>query len=83
MGFRQEWEEQARKEGLEQGLERGLEQGLEKGRAGIVLKLLALRFGDLDEASVQRIRSASAESLDVVAERILTAHSLEEALADL
>ena len=54
-----------------------------EGRAEIILKQLALRFGPLPEAAQTRVRSAQDAQLDTVAERILTAQSREEALAPL
>jgi hypothetical protein len=56
-------------------------QALAQGRAEIVLKQLSLRFGPLPEAATQRIQSASIAELDVLAERVLTAGTLYEALA--
>ena len=54
-----------------------------QGRAEMILKLLALRFGPLPEAAQTRVRCAQAAQLDIVAERILTAQSREEVLAPL
>jgi Domain of unknown function (DUF4351) len=51
-----------------------------QGKAAIILKLLATRFGALSAAVETRIREANSEELDGVAERILTAQTLEEAL---
>jgi hypothetical protein len=53
------------------------------GRMEIILKLLALRFGPLTEAAQTRVRGAKDAQLDAVAERILTAQTLEEALGPL
>jgi Domain of unknown function (DUF4351) len=58
-------------------------QGKAEGRAEIVLQQLALRFGPLTEAAQARISSAQAAHLDAVAERLLTAQTLEEALGPL
>ena len=58
-------------------------QGKAEGRMELVLKLLALRFGPLTEAAQARIRSAQDAHLDAVAERFLTARTLEEALSPL
>jgi Domain of unknown function (DUF4351) len=54
-----------------------------KGRVEIVLKQLTLRFGPLSEAVKTRIRGAPDAHLDAVAERVLSAQTLEEALAPL
>jgi hypothetical protein len=56
-------------------------QGLAQGHAESLLKLLSLRFGPLPEAATQRIQSASIAELDGLAERMLSAETLDEALA--
>ncbi|MDE0459673.1 MAG: Rpn family recombination-promoting nuclease/putative transposase [Chromatiales bacterium] len=87
------WIEQGRAEGIEQGLARGIEKGLADGRAegreegraegqaGIVLRLLELRFGVLPDAVRDRVRGASAAELEAWAEAVLVAASLDEVLA--
>jgi hypothetical protein len=47
----------------------------------MVLHLLAARFGQLDEATKARIAATSSAELDVIAERLLTAQTLQEALS--
>jgi hypothetical protein len=59
---------------------RYIAKGRAEGRAELVLKLLALRFGPLREEVVARVRAASVEELDTFAERVLTATSLDEVL---
>lgn len=54
-----------------------------KGRAELVIKLLALRFGLLTETVQRSIRCAQRDKVDAVAERMLTANTLEEALRPL
>jgi predicted transposase YdaD len=66
-----------------QGKAEGRTEGRLESRVEIVLKLLALRFGPLPEAAQTRVRSAQEAQLDIVAERVLTAHTLEEALGPL
>ena len=58
-------------------------QGKTEGRVEMVLRLLLLRFGPLTEAVQARLSSAPDARLDAVAERILTAQTLEEALGPL
>ena len=55
-------------------------QGRDEGRAEIMLRLLTLRFGQLDDAAKARVTAASRADLDAVAERLLTAQTLQEAL---
>lgn len=54
---------------------------LSQGKADAVLKQLALRFGPLPDAAQERVRSANAAQLDALVELVLTAKSLDEALA--
>ncbi len=85
----QAWIEQ----GIEQGIERGraegraegMEKGIERGRiqalAELLLRQLALRFGDVPDAVGERVRRASASELEAWAEAVLVAASLDEVLA--
>ena len=71
------WIEQGRAEGIE----KGLAQGIEKGQAGLLLRQLERRFGALPESVRQRVRDASVSELEVWAETVLDAASLEEVMA--
>lgn len=71
----------SRLEGEAEGKLKGEAEGKLKGKAELVLKLLTLRFGALNEAHTERVRGSSAEELDALSERVLTSQSLEEALA--
>jgi hypothetical protein len=62
---------------------KGMAEGKAEGRVELILKLLALRFGLLTEGVQTRVRSAQDAQLDAVAERVLTAQTLEEALVPL
>jgi hypothetical protein len=55
-------------------------QGVAQGRAEIVLKQLATRYGKLSAEIAARVQSASATDLDGIAQRVLTAQTLDEAL---
>jgi hypothetical protein len=55
-------------------------QGVAAGVAKIVLKLLATRYGALPPAVTARVQGASTEDLDGIAQRVLTAQTLDEAL---
>ena len=61
----------------------GKAEGKVEGRMELILKLLALRFGPLPDATQTRVRSAQDAQLDAVAERMLTAKTLEEAVSQL
>ena len=81
--------EQGLAQGLEQGLEKGIEQGLARGRAegrtegraALLGRQLTRRFGPLPAAVTDRLAHASAEQLDLWAERILDADSVDEVFA--
>jgi hypothetical protein len=59
---------------------KGKVEGRAEGRAEIVLRLLTVRFGQLDDGTKARICSACSADLDAIAERVLTAQTLQEAL---
>jgi Domain of unknown function (DUF4351) len=67
--------------GQAEGLAKGQAEGLAEGRAEIVLKQLTLRYGDLSSTVVECVRTACAEDLERIARQLLTAPSLDEALA--
>jgi hypothetical protein len=58
----------------------GKAEGKAEGRMELILELLALRFGPLTEAAQARVRGSQDVQLTAVAERMLTAKTLEEAL---
>ena len=61
----------------------GKAEGLLEGRADLTLKLLASRFGPLADDIQTLVRGARAAELDTVAEQLLTAQTLEQALGSL
>jgi predicted transposase YdaD len=65
---------------LEQGRAEGEAKGEVKGRIELVLKLLTLRFGPLSGSVDARVRAASIAELDSIAERVLSASSLDDVL---
>ena len=75
------WIEQGRAEGIEKGRSEGRTEGRAEGQAGIVLRLLELRFGVLPDSVRERVRGASAPELEAWAEAVLAAASLDEVLA--
>ena len=62
----------------EQLRQEGRAEGRVEGRIELVLKLLTLRFGALPAEAEARTRGLSMEELDGVAERVLSAASLDE-----
>ena len=71
---------EGRVEGRVEGHGEGRVVGRVEGRVEIILRLLATRYGILSAAVEARVRGAGSAELDSVAERVLTASSLEEAL---
>jgi hypothetical protein len=61
----------------------GRQEGQIQGRAAIVTRLLTLRFGPIADETRQRLAQASISELDDVGERLLTAPTLQDALAPL
>jgi hypothetical protein len=59
---------------------RGKAEGEAEGKAEIVLRQLALRFGPLSDGEVSRVRAATVADLDRFAERLLTASSVADVL---
>jgi hypothetical protein len=58
----------------------GEARGEIKGRAALVIRQLALRFGPLPQQVETRIAEASVAELDEIGERLLTAQTLDEAI---
>ena len=65
-----------------EGEAKGEAKGKVKGKAETLMKLLRLRFGDLPKEVGTRIAQASIAELDVWAERVLTAETLDEVFKD-
>ena len=63
---------------IAEGEAKGRAKGEAKGKAELVLRMLALRFGALPPELAERVRAASVDDLDAMAERILTAASASE-----
>jgi hypothetical protein len=55
-------------------------RGKMDGRLEIVLRQLAKRYGTLSDSVAARVRNASTADLEQIAERVLTAQTLDEAL---
>lgn len=61
--------------------ERGRRRGREEGRRDLLVKLLTLRFGAPDAATLARLDHATSEQLSRYAERVLDAPTLDAVLA--
>jgi hypothetical protein len=62
------------------GRKEGKAEGRAEGRVEVVLKLLTFRFGPLPEEVQTRVRGVDDEQFDALAERVVTARTLEEVL---
>jgi predicted transposase YdaD len=69
-----------REEGRVEGEQKGLKKGRTEGERKILVKQLRLRFGELSDEVVARVRAAGPKQLERWAERVLTAPSLDEVL---
>ncbi|HMG24439.1 MAG TPA: DUF4351 domain-containing protein, partial [Kofleriaceae bacterium] len=70
-------------QGEERGLQKGLQQGIQQGERALLLRQLRKRFGNqVDDATARRLEAASAEQIAIWAERVLSAGTLTELLAD-
>ncbi len=67
-------------EGRAEGKAEGKAEGLARGRAEIVLELLATRYGELSAEVVARVHGTGTSDLDAIAQRVMTAQNLDDAL---
>jgi Domain of unknown function (DUF4351) len=58
----------------------GVQEGIAQGRTELLLKQLATRYGVLSAAVAARVRESNTTELESIAERVLTAKTLDEAL---
>ena len=77
--FKERWLEEGRRQGIEQGVAQGISQGFAqgaqvgelRGEQKVLARLLARKFGTLDEATENRLRNARTD-------QILIARTLDE-----
>jgi hypothetical protein len=70
-------------QGEERGVEKGIQQGIQQAERTMLLRLLRQRFGSQVDAEVERrLAAATAEQRHRWADRVLTATTLAELLAD-
>jgi len=72
------WNREIREEGREEGRQEGLQEGNREGEARFLLRQLRLKFGPLEPATEEGVRSADANRLLEWGDRVLTAESLQE-----
>ena len=76
----EEWKQQGLEEGRSVGLKKGREEGREEGRIALLEKQFRLKFSALDDSVIQRLHNATASELELWAERILFASSVEDVM---
>jgi hypothetical protein len=78
--FARRYHSQGIAEGRAQGFTEGEQTGEQRGRAALVIRQLGMRFGPLASEVRDGIITAPISELDAIAERLLTAPTLQEAL---
>jgi hypothetical protein len=66
---------------IAEGEAKGLTKGRTEGQARLLTKLLTLKFGEVAPEHQARLANASLDELDLWAERVLSATSLDEVFA--
>ena len=75
--------EQLESKGMRKGMQKGIQKGRMEGRNAILNTLFRKRFGDLLDPYIQeKLRNASPEQLDIWAERILDAKTVEDVIKE-
>ena len=72
------WREEGVKEGRKKGRREGRKEGRLEGEIAVLTRMLTRRFGALDPALEERIRSADSDQLLDWCERFVTATDLDE-----
>ncbi|MEO7731757.1 MAG: hypothetical protein ABIY55_12345 [Kofleriaceae bacterium] len=68
---------------IQQGEERGIQKGVQQGERAMLLRLVRVRFGSqVDGETARRFARGSTEQVATWAERVLSAATLAELLAD-
>jgi len=78
----QEGIQEGMQKGMQKGMQEGEQKGEQKGEAGILLRLMCLKFGELDAAIIDRIQSADIKQLTAWSERIFSAKTVEKIFVD-
>jgi predicted transposase YdaD len=78
--FARQYIAQGRAEGAAEGRSEGRAEGEALGRAALIVRQLILRFGPIEAHLQSRIQRASIAELEAIGERLLAAHTLQEAL---
>lgn len=78
--WKEQYRQSARQEALQEGRQEGRREGRQEGEFSLLSRQLTRRFGPLPEATVNRLKHASLDELELWADRVLDAASLDEVL---
>lgn len=72
--------------GIQQGMQQGMETGLAKGRAeggsALLARQISRRFGPLPKTIIERLAQAAPDQLEIWADRVLDADSLDDVFSE-
>ncbi len=77
-GFLQRARDEGREQGIEQGIEQGMRQGRAEGERAVLERQLRRRFGPLPAETAELLQSAPEADLEMWADKVLDAGTLEE-----
>ncbi len=76
----------ATERGMQQGMQKGMQLGEQKGKlegeTAVIARMISRRFGSLSTETRNRLDKATLEQLELWADRILDASSLEQLFQD-
>jgi flagellar biosynthesis/type III secretory pathway protein FliH len=72
--------QQGLQQGMQQGMHQGMQQGMQQGEVAVLRRQLHKRFGELPEEIELRLNNATLAQLEVWADRVLDARTLDEVL---
>ncbi|MFM7255738.1 MAG: DUF4351 domain-containing protein, partial [Betaproteobacteria bacterium] len=70
--------QQGIQQGIQQGMQQGMQQGVQQGEIAVLKRQLHKRFGKLPEEVELRLHKATLEQLEVWADRVLDARTINE-----
>jgi predicted transposase YdaD len=68
--------------GLQQGLLQGRQEGRQEGEVALLERQLTKRFGPLTKATQSRLHNTTLEQIEIWAERVLDAKTLEDVFGE-
>ena len=77
-----EWIREGEQKGLLQGISQGITQGISQGELAVLRRLMTRRFGPLPLWAEAKLNQAGQAQLEIWADRVLDATTLEDVFAD-